>query len=173
MGNPTNTSSYSLMLPSFFATAGRDNLSFISTELLDFLFVQSRSALVYLTSGSISKRSASIAAAKFLARDAVTPLAEKYATNFLLILRLHHFVFTMNIAQADNLVKPCFAKNRRYYCAKSRQFLGGFRALHKERVILRFLLLSGILRLWVRCIRLFHRFQRCESLRRILLRKAR
>ena len=61
-------------------------------------------------------------------------LVEKYATNFLLILRLNHFVFTMNIAQADNLVKPCFAKNRRYYCTKSRQFLGGFCALFKERV---------------------------------------
>ena len=122
------------MLPNFFATAGRDNLSFISTELLDFLFVQSRSALVYLTSGSISKRSASIAAAKFLARAAVTPLAEKYATNFLLILCLHLFVFTMNIAQSCPLVKLCFVKKRCYYCAKSRQEIGGFCALFKERV---------------------------------------
>ena len=67
------------------AIAGRDDGSLISTEEREFLFVQSRSAFVYGTSGLISKRSAPIADARLRARDAVTPLAEKYATSFLLM----------------------------------------------------------------------------------------
>ena len=60
IGNPTNTVSYVDMSSTLVPIAGLDDLSFISTELLDFLFIQLRSAFVYGISGAISYRSASL-----------------------------------------------------------------------------------------------------------------
>lgn len=57
--------------------AGRIDLSSISILLLDFLFIQSRSAFVYGTSGLISYRSAPAIFATFSAACFVTPLALK------------------------------------------------------------------------------------------------
>src|SRR5574344_1230597 len=51
-------------------------------ELRLCLFVQSRSASVHFTAGSISYKSAPVTPARVFAISAVTPLAEKYATSF-------------------------------------------------------------------------------------------
>jgi hypothetical protein len=65
------------MSSTFETTAGRDDLSFISTLLRLFLFYQSRSALVYGVSGTISNRSLPVADANLCASFFVAPLAEK------------------------------------------------------------------------------------------------
>ena len=77
--------SYSSILSRIASTAGRDVGSFISMELREFSLRQSRSSLVYRTAGAISNRSAPTASARFSATLAVMPLAEKYATSFLLM----------------------------------------------------------------------------------------
>ena len=76
-GKPTNTVSYAAMSGAPPAIAGRQSGSFISSVLRLFLFVQSRSAVVYGFSGLISYRSPPTASAISFAAFAVTPLAEK------------------------------------------------------------------------------------------------
>ena len=86
--------SYASILSRPAAIAGREWGSDISRLLRDCLFLQSKSAFVYGVSGRISKMSAPTASASVSATFAVTPLAEKYATSFLLIPScLHHHRF--------------------------------------------------------------------------------
>ena len=77
MGKPRKITSYPAISAHSHEIAGRLLLSLISTELRDFLFVQSRSAGVYGVSGLISYISAPAASASCFAAPAVTPLAEK------------------------------------------------------------------------------------------------
>src|SRR5699024_8890483 len=85
IGKPTNTVSYASIFSTRFAMAGREDGSFISIVLRLFLSIQFRSARLYGISGLISYKSAPAAFANASATFAVTPLAEKNATNLLLI----------------------------------------------------------------------------------------
>jgi hypothetical protein len=85
-GKPTNIMSYWLISSTVDPMAGLELRSFISTELLLLLSCQFRSALVYGISGLISNKSAPMPSASLPANFAVTPLAEKYATNVFLMI---------------------------------------------------------------------------------------
>ena len=92
MGKPMKTVSYSAIFASVSASAGREDLSFISTELRELSSRQFRSSFVYASWGLISYKSAPAVSARTSANLRVTPLAEKYATNLLLIVFPPYFV---------------------------------------------------------------------------------
>ena len=88
IGYPTSTASYASMSSKGFAILGLMPGSACSRELRLLLLVQSRSAVLYAGSASISYRSASIALLRVFARCLVSPDAEKYATRIFPFIRL-------------------------------------------------------------------------------------
>ena len=84
MGKPTKTASYPATSAALPPSAGRADGSFASVVLRLDLSVQFRSARVYGTAGTISYKSAPVAAARSFAARSVLPVQEKYATNIFL-----------------------------------------------------------------------------------------
>lgn len=86
IGNPTKIMSYSDISSTLLWISGLQDLSRISTELLEFLFIQLRSAFVYGLTGTISCMSDERHLEMTVATFFVLPLALKNATRILLMM---------------------------------------------------------------------------------------
>lgn len=118
-GNPTKIVSYFERSGIFLAIFGRHVRLFISVVVRLNLLVQSKSSAVYFSAGTISNRSASIAAAKSSARPRVVSVALKYATSVFFFMGFSFLSFLYELYSA------CGPKSKRIKIGDVRQLNSG------------------------------------------------